>query len=87
VVSPRRSIDAKRAAKMGNNWRAFAKWTSIVPFAAIIQERNKLALSEIGWWCAWLSVFVCIFTANCSAYLRSRQFEGFSIISSYSGRG
>ena len=50
VISPRRSIDAKRAAKMGNNWRAFANQTFIVPFAAIIQGRNLLAPGEIGWW-------------------------------------
>jgi uncharacterized membrane protein len=50
VVSPRRSIDAKRAAKVGNNWRAFANHTFIVPFAAIIQGRNLPAPGEIGWW-------------------------------------
>lgn len=50
VVSPRRSIDAKTAAKMGNNWRAFANQTFIVPFAAIIQGRKLPAPGEIGWW-------------------------------------
>ena len=25
--------------------------TSILPFAAISQGRNRLAFTEIGWWC------------------------------------
>jgi len=91
VVSPWRSIDARHAAKMGNNWRAFVNKNSIMPFALILQGRNVLAWARSAggelWWRAWLSVFFCIFTANCSAYLRSPQLEGFSIISSYNGRG
>jgi len=50
VVSPRRSIDTQRAVKMGNNWRAFANQTFIVPFAAIIQGHKLPAPGEIGWW-------------------------------------
>lgn len=42
------SIDAKRKKKMGDLWAPFAEKTSIVPFLAIAQGRNHLALGEIG---------------------------------------
>jgi len=44
------TIDAKRAAKFGESWSSFATTTSNVPFAAIVQGRNSLALAELGWW-------------------------------------
>ena len=44
------SIDAKRRRALGESWDAFARQTSAVPFAAIVQRRQKLALGEIGWW-------------------------------------
>ncbi len=51
-----RSIDAKRAATMGDRWSAFADQTSIVPFAAIARGRNRLVLAEVGWWRIGLGV-------------------------------
>ena len=42
------SIDGKRRAKLGDKWDAFASQTSDVPFAAILQGRQKLDLGEIG---------------------------------------
>lgn len=42
------SIDAKLAARHPEAWPAFARQTSILPFAAIAQGRNRLALKEIG---------------------------------------
>ena len=44
------SIDAKRRRAYGENWQAFSRETSNVPFAAILQQRNHLlpALREIG---------------------------------------
>jgi uncharacterized membrane protein len=47
VVGPV-SIDRKRARRHGDHWQAFARTTSIVPFAAIAAGRNRLVLSEIG---------------------------------------
>jgi uncharacterized membrane protein len=43
------SIDAKLARRHGDAWAGFAAKTSIIPFAAILQGRNRLVLSEIGW--------------------------------------
>lgn len=44
------SIDAKRKRKLGDRWESFAAQTSSVPFAAILAGRQRLSLSEIGWW-------------------------------------
>jgi uncharacterized membrane protein len=44
-----RSIDRKTRARDPEAWARFAAVTSNVPFAAIIQGRNKLVLGEIGW--------------------------------------
>ena len=43
------SIDAKRARLFGERWSGYAAKTSNIPFAAIAQGRNRLALDEIGW--------------------------------------
>lgn len=45
-----RSIDHKRARALGEAWTRYRASTSIVPFAAIAQGRNRLVLGEIGWW-------------------------------------
>jgi uncharacterized membrane protein len=44
-----RSIDRKGAARNPEGWARFAAATSNIPFAAILQGRNKLVLGEIGW--------------------------------------
>lgn len=44
-----RSIDRKAAARDPENWARFAAVTSNIPFAAVIQGRNKLKLGEMGW--------------------------------------
>ena len=44
------SIDGKRAARLGDKWRGFAAQTSVIPFAAILAGRNRLVISELGWW-------------------------------------
>lgn len=49
------SIDAKRARLSGPRWVPYAAKTSNVPFGAIAQGRNRLALGEIRWW-QWLAV-------------------------------
>jgi uncharacterized membrane protein len=40
-------IDSKKARTMGTDWTAFAAHTSNVPFAAIIQGRNRLVAGEL----------------------------------------
>lgn len=52
------SIDAKRRRALGPKWDAFAAQTSNLPFAAIVQGRQKLSLGEIGWWRIVLAVVV-----------------------------
>ncbi|MDZ4690087.1 NnrU family protein [Terricaulis sp.] len=49
VVFGARSIDRKARARNAEGWDAFEDVTSNVPFAAIAQGRNRLALGEIGW--------------------------------------
>jgi uncharacterized membrane protein len=44
-----RSIDAKLARRDPAGWQALSAATSIVPFAAIAQGRNKFVPHEIGW--------------------------------------
>lgn len=51
------SIDAKRRRALGDRYRAFEAQTSNIPFAAIIQGRQKLALGEI-WWRLVVAVLV-----------------------------
>jgi uncharacterized membrane protein len=43
------SIDAKLARRDPNVWQALSAATSIVPFAAIAQGRNRFVPNEIGW--------------------------------------
>lgn len=59
------SIDAKRKRTLGPAWDAFAAQTSNLPFGAILSGRQKLSLSEIGWWrlllvvAVWAAILVC----------------------------
>ena len=43
-------IDAKLKARAPEAWLKLADATSWLPFVAILQKRNRLALGEIGWW-------------------------------------
>ncbi len=43
------SVDAKLAHRDPAAWGALAAATSIVPFAAIIERRNRFVATEIGW--------------------------------------
>ena len=54
------SLDAKYARRNPGRWPAFAAATSLLPFAAIVQGRNKLALGEIGWWRPLLAVVLWV---------------------------
>lgn len=44
-----RSIDRKRAIKFSKEWEGFVNKTSIIPFVAIAQGRQKASLADIGW--------------------------------------
>lgn len=54
------SLDAKYARREPARWPAFAAATSRLPFVAIAQGRNRLVLSEIGWWPPLLAVVLWI---------------------------
>ncbi|MFI4975323.1 MAG: NnrU family protein [Caulobacterales bacterium] len=54
------SIDAKRKRVLAAKWDAFAAQTSNIPFAAIVQGRQKLNLGEIGWWRIAIAVAVWV---------------------------
>jgi uncharacterized membrane protein len=43
------SIDAKRRRALGDRYAAFMAQTSNIPFAAIVQGRQKLKIGEIWW--------------------------------------
>ena len=43
-------LDAKKARRHQAAWQTFAAATSDIPFLAIAQGRQRLALGEIGWW-------------------------------------
>lgn len=44
------SLDAKIAKRDPQHWARYAMATSLMPFVAIAQGRNRMALAEIGWW-------------------------------------
>jgi uncharacterized membrane protein len=55
------SIDAKRARKLGAAWQPYAQATSVVPFAAIAQHRNRFVASEFKWWQVAVALAVFLF--------------------------
>jgi uncharacterized membrane protein len=59
-------LDAKKARQHGERWKRFAANTSNVPFRAILEGRQGLALGEIGAWRIALSValFVIVLLAH-----------------------
>jgi len=60
------SIDAKRRRGAGAAWERFAAETSILPFAAIAQGRNRFCPGEIGAkrWLAGLVVYALLLGAH-----------------------
>ncbi len=65
-----RSIDQKRAKSLGPAWDLYARQTSNVPFAAIIQGRSSLGLGEIGWWqwLAGIAVYAALFFGHMTIF-------------------
>jgi len=49
-------LDAKKARQHGERWQRFAAETSNLPFQAILEGRQRLALGEIGAWRLALAV-------------------------------
>ncbi|WP_416897755.1 MAG: NnrU family protein [Minwuia sp.] len=54
-------IDGRRARSLGAEWDRFAAVTSVVPFLAILQGRNRLAVAELKWW--RLAIGIVLFLA------------------------
>ena len=52
------SIDAKRKNACGESWERFAAVTSVIPFVAIGQGRNRLAWNEFKGWQVFLAVLL-----------------------------
>lgn len=66
------SIDAKLARRDPQAWQALSAATSILPFAAIVAERNHFVAREVGWpalaigvigWAALLALHPLLFGA------------------------
>jgi uncharacterized membrane protein len=59
-------LDAKKARQHGERWQGFAADTSNLPFRAILEGRQELALAEIGAWRIALAValFVIVLLAH-----------------------
>lgn len=56
-------IDRRKARDGGPDWHDYAGRSSAVPFAAILAGRQRLVVSEIGWWriAAGLGLFAVLF--------------------------
>jgi len=57
-----RSIDRKTRARDPEHWARFEAVTSNIPFAAIVQGRNKFVISEI-WWRLLVALAICVAAA------------------------
>lgn len=59
-------IDRRRAHAHGEAWEAFLRRTSVVPFAAVLAGRQRLALGEIGagHWLATVGTFIALLVAH-----------------------
>ncbi len=42
-------MDARKKTALGEDWQRFAAVTSNLPFAAVLQGRNRFDVREIGW--------------------------------------
>src|SRR5262245_57436440 len=42
-------LDTRKSRTLGSDWQRFASVTSNIPFAAIVQGRNRFVFEEIGW--------------------------------------
>ena len=60
AVSGTLLIDAKRRKADPQGWARYSAVTSIIPFLAIVQGRNRLSVRELGWWRLLLAVIVFI---------------------------
>ena len=51
-------IDHKRKAALGQDWEAYARATSTLPFVAILAGRNHFRPAGIGWWRGAVRLFL-----------------------------
>jgi uncharacterized membrane protein len=56
-----RSIDGRRAKRMGEKWTRYAQSTSVLPFVAVLQGRNRVAWSEFSPWPLLVTIAVYAF--------------------------
>jgi len=68
VLGPK-SIDNKQRRSCGEVWQRFADKTSILPFRAILQGRNRLDIKELGWWRIALALVIYIMVFKLHAML------------------
>jgi uncharacterized membrane protein len=63
-------LDAKKARQHGARWERFATQTSSVPFLAIAQGRQRLAIGEMGLWRVLLALalFAIFLTAHAKLF-------------------
>ena len=52
------SMETKRKQCLGQDWAEFAAHTSVLPWLAIWQGRNRFVASEIGWWRPVLAILI-----------------------------
>jgi uncharacterized membrane protein len=75
VVFGARSIDRKGRARDAVAWARFEDVTSNVPFAAIAQGRNRLALGEIGWRALAAIAIVAVLALTHEQFAGARAFS------------
>ena len=61
------SMDTKRRGRLGADWAPFVRCTSITPFVAILQRRNRFVPSEIGAWRPFVAALVFVATLDLHA--------------------
>ena len=44
------AIDAKKRTTLGEAWQTYCSQTSFLPFAALVSQRTRLEVREIGYW-------------------------------------
>jgi uncharacterized membrane protein len=69
------AMDNRKKANSDENWQAFFATTSLVPFAALISGKTRLAFEEIN----WLAVVVGLVLYACAYWLHDMVSGGASL--------
>jgi len=62
-------MDRRKKHALGEDWQRFAAVTSNIPFAAILQGRNRFDAAEIGWRNPAIGLALCVFFILAHAWL------------------